>query len=122
MMPLGRKYYGKRKKGVREEYRHVARRGKISFSDRRKRKYETCQHMYICYNFFFRYLCLKWKRAIALSLGERGSAWGKGEREGSAPQETGKISSQYSAKAGTTWARMRKTNQVGCDGGLAGTE
>ncbi len=52
----------------------------------------------------------------------KGVSLGEGEREGSAPQETGKISSQYSAKAGTTWAGMRKTNQVGCDGGLAGTE
>jgi hypothetical protein len=43
------------------------------------------------------------------------SAWGKGAREGPAPQKAGKISSQCSAKAGTTWARMRKTGQVGRD-------
>jgi hypothetical protein len=52
-----------------------------------------------------------------------GSAWGKGVREDPAPQEAGKISSQYSALAGTTWAGKRKTNQVGRDeGGYARTE
>jgi hypothetical protein len=52
-----------------------------------------------------------------------GSAWGNRVREDPAPQEAEKISSKYSAKAGTTWARMRKTDQFGCDGGgLARTE
>jgi hypothetical protein len=52
-----------------------------------------------------------------------GLAWGKGLREGSAPQEVGKISSQCPTKAGTTWVRTRKTNQVGRDeGGSAQTE
>jgi hypothetical protein len=58
-----------------------------------------------------------------LGLMEMGLTWGKGEREDPVPQEAGKISSQYSAKAGTTWVRTRKTNQVGRDGGgLAQTE
>jgi hypothetical protein len=43
---------------------------------------------------------------------EIGSARGKGSREGPAPQEAGKISSQCSARAGTTGARRRKTGQV----------
>jgi hypothetical protein len=52
-----------------------------------------------------------------------GSALGKGVREGPAPREVEKISSQCSASAGTTWARMRRTKQVGRDeGGLARTE
>jgi hypothetical protein len=41
-----------------------------------------------------------------------GPAWGKGAREGPASQEAGKISSQCSARAGTTWARTRKAGQV----------
>jgi hypothetical protein len=44
-----------------------------------------------------------------------GPAWGKGAREGPSPQEAGTINSQCSARAGTTWARMRKTGQVGRD-------
>ncbi len=63
------------------------------------------------------YMFPTWKHAIAWSLREMGSAWGKGVREEPAPQEAGKISSHYSAKARTTWARTRKTNQVGHDGG-----
>jgi hypothetical protein len=52
-----------------------------------------------------------------------GSAWGKGVREDPVPQEAGKISSQCPTKAGITWARMKKTNQVRRDeGGLARTE
>jgi hypothetical protein len=35
----------------------------------------------------------------------------------------GKINSQFSARAGTTWARMKRTKQVGRDeGGPARTE
>jgi hypothetical protein len=41
-----------------------------------------------------------------------GPEGGKGAREGLAPQEAGKISSQCSARAGATWARKRKTGQV----------
>jgi Neuraminidase (sialidase) len=52
------------------------------------------------------------KQTIAWSLREIGLAWEKGEREDPAPQEAGKISSQYSAKAGTTWERTRKTNKL----------
>jgi hypothetical protein len=64
-----------------------------------------------------------WKRAIAWDLREMGSAWGRGVREGPAPQEAGKISSQCSAEAGTTWPMTRKTNQVGHDeGGSPRTE
>jgi hypothetical protein len=41
-------------------------------------------------------------------LGPEGmeSAWGKGAREGPAPQEARKMSSQCSARTGTTWARQ----------------
>jgi hypothetical protein len=64
-----------------------------------------------------------WKRAIAWDLREIGSARGKGVREGPAPQETGLIRSKCSARAGTTWARTRRTKQVRCDeGGLARAE
>ncbi len=58
-------------------------------------------------------------------LGSEGNgvSLGKGGEGGPGPQEARKISSQCSAKAGTTWARARKTNQVGCDeGGSTRTE
>jgi hypothetical protein len=63
-------------------------------------------------------------------LGSEGNgvSMGKGVREGSAPREVGKISSQCPARAGTTRAgtsrvRTRKTNQVGrIEGGSARTE
>ncbi len=42
-----------------------------------------------------------------------GSAWGKGAREGPAPQEAGKISSQCSMRAEATWTRARKDGQIG---------
>ncbi len=47
-------------------------------------------------------------------LGSEGNrvSLGEGVREGLAPQEAGKISSQCSTKAETRWARTRKTNQV----------
>jgi hypothetical protein len=48
--------------------------------------------------------------AVAWDLRGMGSVWRKGVREGPAPQEAGKISSQCPTKAGTTWARTRKTN------------
>ncbi len=48
---------------------------------------------------------------------------GKGSEMGPALQKGGKISSQCPTKAGTTWGRMRRTNQVGQDeGGSARTE
>jgi hypothetical protein len=53
--------------------------------------------------------------AVAWDLRKMGSAWGKWVREGQAPQEAGKISSQFSARAGTTWAKTRRTGQVGHD-------
>jgi hypothetical protein len=37
-------------------------------------------------------LCLTWNRGVAKDLREMGSAWGKGVREGPAPQKAGKIS------------------------------
>ncbi len=40
---------------------------------------------------------------------------GEGAREGPAPQEARKISSQCSARAETTWTRTRKDGQVGHD-------
>ncbi len=46
---------------------------------------------------------------------ENGVSLGEGNEGGPGPQEEGKISSQCSTKAGTTWARTRKTNQVGHD-------
>jgi hypothetical protein len=52
-----------------------------------------------------------------------GASWGEGGEGGPAHQEAGKISSQCSTKAGTTWARMRRIGQVGHDeGGSAQTE
>jgi hypothetical protein len=63
------------------------------------------------------------KRSIAWDLRVMGSAPRKGVREGPAPQETGKKSSQCSARAGTRLARTRRTKQVGRDeGGSARTE
>jgi hypothetical protein len=40
-----------------------------------------------------------------LDLREMGSAWGRGEREGPAPQEARKISSQCSAGEEATWRK-----------------
>jgi hypothetical protein len=40
------------------------------------------------------------------------SAWERGVRDGLAPWEARKISSQCTAKAGMTWARTRRTSQV----------
>jgi hypothetical protein len=37
-----------------------------------------------------------------------GSAWGRGVREGPAPQEAEKISSQHSARKEATWRRKKK--------------
>jgi hypothetical protein len=37
-----------------------------------------------------------------------GSAWGRGVREGPAPQEVGKISSQSSARAEAAWRRKKR--------------
>jgi hypothetical protein len=52
-----------------------------------------------------------------------GVSSGKGVKGGLAPQEAGKISSQCSARAGTTWARTRRTGQDGRDeGGSVRTE
>jgi hypothetical protein len=39
----------------------------------------------------------------------------EGAREGPAPQKAGKISSQCSGNAETTWTRTRKDRQVGHD-------
>jgi hypothetical protein len=44
-----------------------------------------------------------------------GVSLGEGGEGGPGLQEVGKISSQCSARAGTTWARTRRTRQVGCD-------
>ncbi len=61
--------------------------------------------------------CCPRSEGNGVSLGEGGV------KEGPAPQEAGKISSQCPTKAGTTWARTRKTNQVGHDeGGSTRTE
>jgi hypothetical protein len=49
-------------------------------------------------------VCPIWELAVAWDL-----------REGLAPQEAGKISSQCSARAETTWTRTRKDEQVGRD-------
>ncbi len=43
-----------------------------------------------------------------------GSAWGRGVREGPAPQEARK-SSQCSAREEATWRRKKKEGQVGRD-------
>ncbi len=52
---------------------------------------------------------------IAWDLREMGSAWGRGVREGLAPQKVGKISSQRSARKEVTWRRKKKEEQVGRD-------
>jgi hypothetical protein len=44
-----------------------------------------------------------------------GSAWGRGAREGPAPQKTGKISNQRSARKEATWKRKKKEGGVGHD-------
>ncbi len=49
---------------------------------------------------------------FAWDLREMGLARGKGVKGGPAPEEAGKISSQCSARAGTTWAKTRRTGQV----------
>jgi hypothetical protein len=60
-------------------------------------------------------LCPTWERGIAWDLKEMGSAWGRGVREGPAPQKAGKISSQSSARKEVTWRRKKKEGQVGRD-------
>jgi hypothetical protein len=57
-----------------------------------------------------------WKRAVTWGLREMGSVCGRGARAGLALQKGGKLSSQRPTKAGTTWGRMRRTNQVERDG------
>jgi hypothetical protein len=52
---------------------------------------------------------------VAWDLRKTGSAWGRGVREGPAPQKTRKMSSQCSARAETTWRRKKRTGQVGRD-------
>ncbi len=44
-----------------------------------------------------------------------GSAWGRGVREGPAPQIAGEISSEHSARKEATWRRKRKEEGVGRD-------
>jgi hypothetical protein len=44
-----------------------------------------------------------------------GVSLGEGVKEGLAPQDAGKLSSQCSARAVTTWATTRSTRQVGRD-------
>ncbi len=53
------------------------------------------------------------------SLGSEvnGVSVGEGGEGRPGPPERGKIRSQLPSKAGTTWGRTRKTNQVGHDGG-----
>jgi hypothetical protein len=57
-------------------------------------------------------VCPTWKRAVAWGLREMGSVWGKGVRAGPDRQKKGKINSQCPAKAGTTWERTRRNNQI----------
>ncbi len=60
-------------------------------------------------------MCPKWERGVAWALREMGSARGRGVREGAAPQEAREISSQRSTRAGTTWTRTRRSEQIGHD-------
>jgi hypothetical protein len=53
------------------------------------------------------------RAGLAWDRREMGSACGRGAREGPAPQEAGKISSQCSARAGETWSRKKRNRQVG---------
>jgi hypothetical protein len=57
-------------------------------------------------------LCPTWERGVAWNLREMGSAWGRGLREGPAPQKAGKISSQCLARNEATWRRKKKEGQV----------
>jgi hypothetical protein len=50
-----------------------------------------------------------------LGLREMGSAWGRGVREGPAPQKAREISSQCSVREEATWRRKKKEGQVGHD-------
>ncbi len=52
---------------------------------------------------------------VAWDLREMGSAWVRGVREGTAPQEVRKISSRCSTRAETTWRRTWRNGQVGRD-------
>ncbi len=61
------------------------------------------------------FLCLKGKRVVAWALREMGLAQGRGVREDPAAQEAREISSQCSTRAGTTWARRRRSGEVGHD-------
>jgi hypothetical protein len=61
-------------------------------------------------------LCPTLERGVAWGLREMGSAWGRGVREGLAPQNAGEISSQRSArKEATSWRRKKKEEGIGHD-------
>jgi hypothetical protein len=61
--------------------------------------------------------------SYCLGSEENGVRWGRGVRVGVGRQKGGKISSRCPTKAGTTWRRMRRNNEVGHDeGGSAQTE
>jgi hypothetical protein len=57
-------------------------------------------------------MCPTWEQGVAWDLREMGSAWGRGVREGPAPQEARKISSQCSAREEATWRRKKKEGRV----------
>jgi hypothetical protein len=54
------------------------------------------------------YLCLTQEWSVAWDLREMGSAQGKGEREGQAPQTRREINSQLPARKEATWRRKKK--------------
>jgi hypothetical protein len=61
------------------------------------------------------FLCPTEEWGVAWDLREMGSSWGRGVREGPAPQEARKISSQCSARAEATWGIKKRNKRVGGD-------
>ncbi len=61
------------------------------------------------------YTCPTQKRGVAWDLREMGSAWGRGVREGPAPQEVEKISSHHPARKEATGRMKKKEGRVGRD-------
>jgi hypothetical protein len=59
-------------------------------------------------------MCPTGERGVAWDLREMGSAWGRGQREGLAPQKARKISSQRSARKEAAEGK-KKEGQVGRD-------
>jgi hypothetical protein len=61
------------------------------------------------------------ERDVAWDLSEMGLTWGEGVREGPAPQEARKISSQCSVRAEATWRKKKRNERVRRDEERAST-